>query len=402
MKVFNKIRCLFLAAMLTVSTANVFAQNTNVTGKVTDQSGLPVIGATVMLSSNQSVGTLTDMDGNYSINVPSNSSLIFSCVGYATQTVALAGRSVLDIVFAEDTEFLEETVVIGYGTQKKKLITGATINISGEDIQKQNTTNALGALYSSVPGVNIVQANGLPGSGYTITVRGIGTTGSSGPLIVIDGVFSMEGDLAKLPEIVELKKKYNCSIMVDEAHGLGVFGEQGRGVCNHFGLTDEVDLIMGTFSKSLASIGGFIAGDWDTINYLRHTSRTYIFSASNTPAATAAAQCALHIIQNEPERIAALWEVTNYALSRFKEEGFEIGDTESPIIPLFIRNTEKALKAVTMALEEGIFVTPVIQPAVPANSEIIRFALMATHTFEQLDEAIEKMTKIFKALDVIQ
>lgn len=188
MRVFNKIRCLFLAAMLTVSVASVFAQNTNVTGKVTDQSGLPVIGATVMLSSNQSVGTLTDMDGNYSINVPSNSSLIFSCVGYATQTVALAGRSVLDIVFAEDTEFLEETVVIGYGTQKKKLITGATINISGEDIQKQNTTNALGALYSSVPGVNIVQANGLPGSGYTITVRGIGTTGSSGPLIVIDGV----------------------------------------------------------------------------------------------------------------------------------------------------------------------------------------------------------------------
>ena len=130
-------------------------------------------------------------------------------------------------------------------------------------------------------------------------------------LIVVDGVFSMEGDLCKLPEIVELKKKYNCSIMVDEAHGIGVFGKQGRGVCDHFGLTDEVDLIMGTFSKSLASIGGFIAGDWDTINYLRHSARTYMFSASNTPAATAAAKCALDIIKSEPQRIKALWDVTN-------------------------------------------------------------------------------------------
>ena len=153
-------------------------------------------------------------------------------------------------------------------------------------------------------------------------------------LIVVDGVFSMEGDLAKLPEIVELKHKYNCSIMVDEAHGIGVFGRQGRGVCDHFGLTDEVDLIMGTFSKSLASIGGFIAGDADTINYLKHSCRTFIFSASDTPAATAAALEALHIIQQEPERLEALWDVTRYALKRFREEGFEIGDTESPIIPL--------------------------------------------------------------------
>ena len=153
-------------------------------------------------------------------------------------------------------------------------------------------------------------------------------------LIVVDGVFSMEGDLAKLPEIVALKKKYNASIMVDEAHGLGVFGKEGRGVCDHFGVTDDVDLIMGTFSKSLASIGGFIAGDSDTINYLRHTCRTYIFSASNTPAATAAAMEALHIIRREPERIERLWDVTHYALKRFREEGFEIGETERPIIPL--------------------------------------------------------------------
>lgn len=220
-------------------------------------------------------------------------------------------------------------------------------------------------------------------------------------LIVIDGVFSMEGDLAKLPEIVELKKKYNCSIMVDEAHGLGVFGEQGRGVCNHFGLTDEVDLIMGTFSKSLASIGGFIAGDWDTINYLRHTSRTYIFSASNTPAATAAAQCALHIIQNEPERIAALWDVTNYALARFKEEGFEIGDTESPIIPLYIRDMEKTFAVTAEAFNRGVFINPVVPPACAPTDTLVRFALMATHTKEQVDRAVTILKGIFQEMEII-
>ena len=157
-------------------------------------------------------------------------------------------------------------------------------------------------------------------------------------MIVVDGVFSMEGDLANLPEIVKLKKKYDASIYVDEAHGLGVFGKEGRGVCDHFGVTDDVDIIMGTFSKSLASIGGFVAADSDTINFLRHTCRTYIFSASNTPAATAAAMEALHIIRREPERIEHLWQVTKFALRRFREEGFEIGDTESPIIPLYVRD----------------------------------------------------------------
>ncbi|MCF0193246.1 MAG: pyridoxal phosphate-dependent aminotransferase family protein, partial [Prevotella sp.] len=173
-------------------------------------------------------------------------------------------------------------------------------------------------------------------------------------LIVVDGVFSMEGDLCNLPKIVELKHKYNCSIMVDEAHGIGVFGRQGRGVCDHFGLTDEVDLIMGTFSKSMASIGGFIAADSDTINFLRHTCRTYIFSASNTPAATAAALEALHIIKSEPERIEKLWDVTGYALKRFKEEGFEIGDTESPIIPLYVRDPEKTFVVTAIAFERGV------------------------------------------------
>ena len=153
-------------------------------------------------------------------------------------------------------------------------------------------------------------------------------------LIVVDSVFSMEGDLANLPEIVRLKKKYNASIMVDEAHGLGVFGKQGRGVCDHFGVTDDIDLIMCTFCMSLASSGGFVAGDASVINWLRHNARSYIFQASNTPAATAAAREALHIIMNEPERQQRLWDITNYALKKFRDAGFEIGETESPIIPL--------------------------------------------------------------------
>ena len=214
-------------------------------------------------------------------------------------------------------------------------------------------------------------------------------------LIVVDGVFSMEGDLAKLPEIVELKHKYNCSIMVDEAHGLGVFGREGRGVCDHFGITDEVDLIMGTFSKRLASIGGFIAGDKETINYLRHTCRTYIFSASDSPAATAAALEALHILQQEPERLKHLWDVTNYALRRFKEEGFEIGDTESPIIPLYVHDIEKTFLVTKIAFEHGVFINPVIPPACAPQDTLVRFALMASHSQEQVERGVQILKQAF-------
>ena len=221
-------------------------------------------------------------------------------------------------------------------------------------------------------------------------------------LIVVDGVFSMEGDLANLPEIVKLKHKYNCSIMVDEAHGLGVFGKQGRGVCDHFGLTDEVDLIMGTFSKSLASIGGFIASDKDTINFLRHNCRTYIFSASNTPAATAAALEALHIIQKEPERFKNLWDVTNYALKRFREEGFEIGETESPIIPLYVRDAEKTFVVTKLAYDAGVFINPVIPPACAPQDTLVRFALMATHTKDQVEKAVQILKKIFVEEGIIK
>ena len=221
-------------------------------------------------------------------------------------------------------------------------------------------------------------------------------------LIVVDGVFSMEGDLPDLPKIVELKHKYNATIMVDEAHGIGVFGRNGRGVCDHFGLTDEVDLIMGTFSKSLASIGGFIAADSTIINWLRHNARTYIFSASNTPAATASALEALHILQQEPERIEALWDVTRYALKRFREEGFEIGETESPIIPLYVRDPEKTFVATARAFEEGVFINPVIPPACAPQDTLVRVALMATHTHEQVDRAVKALKKVFIELEIIK
>lgn len=190
--------------------------------------------------------------------------------------------------------------------------------------------------------------------------------------------------------------------MVDEAHGLGVFGKEGRGVCDYFGVTDDVDLIMGTFSKSLASIGGFIAGDKDTINYLRHTCRTYIFSASNTPAATAAAMEALHIIRKEPERIEHLWDVTKYALKRFREEGFEIGDTESPIIPLYVRDVDKTFLVTKLAFDAGVFINPVIPPACAPQDTLVRFALMATHTKEQVERGVQALKKIFVEQNIIK
>ena len=221
-------------------------------------------------------------------------------------------------------------------------------------------------------------------------------------LIVVDGVFSMEGDLFDLPKIIELKKKYGATVMVDEAHGVGVFGRQGRGVCDHFGLTDDVDLIMGTFSKSLASIGGFIAADSAIIDYLRHTARTYIFSASNTPAATASALEALRILKREPERLEALWEVTNYALKRFKEEGFEIGDTQSPIIPLYVRDLEKTFAATAMAFEAGVFINPVVPPACHPTDTLVRIALMANHTHEQVDRAVAALVGVFRKLEIIK
>ena len=219
--------------------------------------------------------------------------------------------------------------------------------------------------------------------------------------IVVDGIYSMEGDIAKLPEIVDLCEKYNACVMVDDAHALGVIGENGSGTASHFGLTDKTNLIMGTFSKSFGSLGGFIAGDNEVINYLKHNSRSLIFSASMTPAAIAAASKALDIMIEEPERREHLWVVTRYAQAAFKAAGFDTGRTESPIIPLFVRDTMKAMQVVKMAYERGVFVTPVIAPAVPENDVLIRFALMATHTKDQVDVAVGVLTDIFKELEII-
>lgn len=221
-------------------------------------------------------------------------------------------------------------------------------------------------------------------------------------VIVVDGVFSMEGDVAPLDKIVDLADKYNGSVYVDEAHSIGVLGQQGRGVCNHFGLTDKVDIIMGTFSKSLAAIGGFVAADSIVMDYLRHHSRPYIFSASISPAATASVLAALDIMQQEPERLQHLWDMTHYALQQFKDFGFEIGHTQTPIIPLYIRDMRLTFTVTKELLDEGIFVSPVIPPACAPEDTLIRFALMATHTQTQIDRAIDTVVKVFRKHSIIK
>jgi len=219
-------------------------------------------------------------------------------------------------------------------------------------------------------------------------------------LIVTDGVFSMEGDIAPLPAMVELAKKYNANIMVDDAHSLGVLGKGGRGTADHFGLVDNVDIIMGTFSKSLASIGGFIAADKDTINFMKHTARSFIFSASIAPANAASVIAALDVIAEEPERIEKLWENTRYTMDALRSVGLETGPTETPIIPIYVRDDEKTFILTTMLQQAGIFVNPVISPAVASEDSLIRFSLMATHTKEQIDYAVDQLDKVGKQLNI--
>jgi len=220
-------------------------------------------------------------------------------------------------------------------------------------------------------------------------------------LIVVDGIFSMEGDIIKLPELVGLAEKYNASVMVDDAHSLGVLGKNGAGTASHFGLTDKVDLIMGTFSKSFASLGGFIAADKEVINFIKHNSRSLIFSASMTPASTATVLASIEIMENEPERIKHLWDMAVYALDGFKSAGFDTGKSESPIIPLFIRDDIISLQLTQMLFKDGIFVNPVVSPAVPKEDCLIRYSLMATHTKEQVEISIDKITKAAKALGIL-
>ena len=219
-------------------------------------------------------------------------------------------------------------------------------------------------------------------------------------IIATDGIFSMEGDITKLNEITELAKKYNSTVFVDDAHSLGVLGPQGQGTAAHFNITHKVDLIMGTFSKSLASIGGFIAADKVVVEYLKHHARSLIFSASISPAAAASALASLNVLKDEPQRIEKLWTNTNYAQSLLAKAGFDIGKTESPIIPIFVRDNEKTFLMAKMLMDEGIFVNPVVSPAVQSDASMIRFSLMSTHSLKQIDYAVDKIKKVAFKLKV--
>ncbi len=223
-----------------------------------------------------------------------------------------------------------------------------------------------------------------------------------GKLVVVDGVFSMEGDIANLPDIIDLCRKYNARLMVDDAHGIGVLGKTGRGTAEHFGVEKEVDLIMGTYSKSLASIGGFISGDFDVIHFIKHFARSLIFSASPPPASVASVSAALDIIENEPERREKLWENTNKMLNGFKDLGFRIGNSQTPIIPIIVGEDEKAFLMAMMLQEEGVFANVAVTPAVPNGMALIRTSYMATHSEEQLDFVLNAFKKVGKTLGIIQ
>ena len=223
----------------------------------------------------------------------------------------------------------------------------------------------------------------------------------AGKLIVVDGVFSMEGDIANLPEIVSLAKQYNARVMVDDAHAIGVLGEHGRGTAEYFKLEDGVDIVMGTFSKSFASIGGFIASSERVINYIKHFSRALIFSASPPPAAVAACLAALDIIKSEPERRERLWEITRRMHKEFKALGFNIGNSQTPIIPIYIGDDIKTFQFWKMLSDEGIFTNPIISPAVSPGSQLLRTSYTATHTDEQLDKVLEVFKKVGKKMGVI-
>jgi 8-amino-7-oxononanoate synthase len=226
-------------------------------------------------------------------------------------------------------------------------------------------------------------------------------TADRSKLIVVDGVFSMEGDIVNLPGVVELAKKYGARLMVDDAHGIGVLGKTGRGTAEHFGLEDEVDIIMGTYSKSLASIGGFIAGSEKVVHYIKHFARALIFSASPPPASVAAVSAALDIIDNEPDRIEMLWKNTRKMLAGFKSLGFRIGPSETPIIPVIVGENEKAFTMGMMLQEEGVFANVAVSPAVPEGKALIRTSYMATHTGEQMDRVLSAFEKTGKALGLI-
>ena len=227
------------------------------------------------------------------------------------------------------------------------------------------------------------------------------STKDKGKLIIVDGVFSMEGDIANLPQIVRLAKAYGARVMVDDAHGVGVLGEGGRGTAEHFKLENEVDLIMGTYSKSLAAIGGFVAGSWEVINFIKHTGRSMIFSASLPPALVASVSAALDIIEEQPQLLTQLWKNTRKMLRGYKELGFDTGLSETPIVPIILGNPFKVYGMCKLLFENGVFVNPVASPAVPPGRELLRTSYMATHTEEQLDRVLDAFQKVGKQMNLI-
>ena len=227
------------------------------------------------------------------------------------------------------------------------------------------------------------------------------TDDDKGKLIVVDGVFSMEGDIADLPRINELKNAHGARLFVDDAHGIGVLGDSGRGTPEHFGLEHEVDLVMGTFSKSLATVGGFIAGNTEVVDFLRHNARSAIFSAAMPPGTAAAALKALEIIESEPERRKQLWESTNYMKHELDNLGFDTGHSQSPVIPIAVGEDVTVFTMAKRLHDEGVFVNPIVTPAVPPGQGMIRTSYMATHRREHLDQALSAIAKVGRELDVI-
>lgn len=225
---------------------------------------------------------------------------------------------------------------------------------------------------------------------------------NKGKLIVTDGVFSMGGDIAKLPEIVRLAKTYGARVMIDDAHGLGVLGPNGRGTAEHFGLENEVDIIMGTFSKSLASLGGYIVADADVVDYIRHNSRPYIFCAAIAPANTAAALAALRILKREPERVQALRDIADYVRKGLKARGLKIVDSETPIIPIYTYTPIRTMVACNQLFENGVYVNPVLPPATPPGECLIRTSYTATHTKELMDQAMDKIVAVLENLPLFE
>jgi 7-keto-8-aminopelargonate synthetase-like enzyme len=226
-------------------------------------------------------------------------------------------------------------------------------------------------------------------------------TRNKGKLIIVDGIFSMEGDIADLPSIVKLAKAYGARVMVDDAHAIGVLGEGGRGTAEHFALEDQVDLIMGTYSKSLAAIGGFVAGSKEVISFIKHVGRSMIFSASLPPSLVASVSAALDIIKEEPQLRVQLWKNTHKMLQGYKALGYDTGTSETPIVPVIIKDTIKVYGMCKHLFQNGVFVNPVVNPAVPPGRELLRTSYMATHTEEQLDKVLSAFEKVGRQMGLI-